>query len=108
MFKKRKEVYKFTGRSHSIKGIVSAVIGCISVVSLLVLFIFSGIYKGNGSIFLGAMGMLLFVLTVTGFILGVKACTEKEIYYTAPIAGMAVNGILSILLFILYITGLFI
>ncbi|SHO50584.1 DUF6142 family protein [Anaerocolumna xylanovorans] len=108
MFKKRKEVYKFTGRSHSVKGIISAVIGCISILSLLVLFILSGIYKGNGPIALGAAGMLVFLLTVTGFVLGVKACMEKEIYYTAPIAGMAVNGILSITLFILYVMGMFV
>lgn len=108
MFRKRKEVYKFTGRSHSVKGIISAVIGCISILSLLVLFILSGIYKGNGPIALGAVGMLVFFLAVAGFVLGVKACTEKEIYYTAPISGMAVNGILSITLFVLYIMGIFI
>jgi purine-nucleoside phosphorylase len=108
MFKIRKETYKFTGRSHSIKGIVSAVTGGVGVVSILVLFILSGVYRGNGSILFGAGGMLLFALTVTGFILGVKACTEKEIYYTAPITGMVTNGILSIMLFILYIMGLFI
>lgn len=107
MFKKRKDVFKFTGRSHSVKGIAAAVIGGIGVISLLVLFILSSVYRGDGSILLGAAGMIVFALTITGFILGVRACTEKEIYYTAPITGMVINGILSIVLFILYITGLF-
>ncbi len=107
MFKKRKDVFKFTGRSHSVKGIAAAVIGGIGVISLLVLFILSSVYRGEGSILLGAAGVIVFALTITGFILGVRACTEKEIYYTAPITGMVINGILSIVLFILYITGLF-
>lgn len=107
MLKKRKEVFKFTGRSHSVKGIAAAAIGGLGTAGLLVLFILSSVYRGEGSILLGAAGMVVFVLTITGFILGVRACMEKEIYYTAPITGMVINGILSIVLFILYITGLF-
>lgn len=107
MFNKRKEVFKFTVKSHSVKGIAAAALGCIGALGLLVLFVLSSVYRGNGSIILGAAGVIVFILTVTGFILGVRACTEKEIYYTAPIIGMVLNGILSIVLFILYITGLF-
>lgn len=105
--KRKKEVYKFTGRSHSIKGMASAVLGGIGGICLLVLFILSGIYRGNASIVFGAVGMVLFALAVTGFVLGAKACLEKEIYYTAPVTGMAVNGILSVALLVLYITGIF-
>lgn len=108
MRRKRKEVFKFTGRSHSVKGMISAITSGICGVGLVSLFIISSIYKGDGAIALGAVGMLLFILSVAGFVLGVKSCLQKEIYYTAPIIGMAVNGILSVVLFILYIMGIFV
>lgn len=107
MFKTRKDSYKFTGKSHSIKGMVSTVIGGVSFVGLLTLFILSGVHKGNGSIIFGIAGMILFVLSFTGFVVGVRSCLEKEIYYTAPITGMSINGILTIILFILYVMGIF-
>lgn len=107
MFKTRKDSYKFTGKSHSVKGMVSTVIGGVSIAGLLTLFIVSGIYKGNGSIIFGIAGMILFILCFIGFVVGVRACMEKEIYYTAPITGMSINGILTITLFILYVMGIF-
>ena len=108
MFKHKKEIFKFSGRSHSVKGIISVVMGSFSLIALLALSIISSLSKGNGGLIIGILGMLLFVITVAGFILGIKACREKEIYYTAPVTGMVINGFLSIFFFILYMVGVII
>lgn len=104
----KKEIFKFSGRSHSVKGLMSVIIGSVSLITLIVLSIISSLSKGNGGLIIGVIGILLFVFTIVGFILGIKGCREKEIYYTAPIVGMVMNGFLSILFFALYMVGLII
>jgi hypothetical protein len=108
MFKHKKEIFKFSGRSHSLKGFISVIIGSISLITLIVLSVISSLSSGKGGLILGVIGMLLFVFTLVGFVLGIKGCKEKEIYYTAPIVGMVMNGFLSILFFVLYMVGLII
>jgi hypothetical protein len=50
--------------------------------------------------------MFLCGFTVAGFILGIKACREKEVYYNAPVAGLVLNGILSTVYLVLYMVGI--
>lgn len=106
MFRRKKDSFKFSGRSHSVKGIISIIIGCISLITFIVISFISSLSGGNGDLVLGAIGLLVFALTVAGFVLGVKSCKEKEIFYTAPIVGLTLNGILSVIYFILYLIGL--
>lgn len=106
MFKRKKEVFKFTGRSHSVKGLISLVIAIVTLLTFFVISVVSSFSKGNGGLILGVIGILLFILSTTGFILGIKACKEKEIFYKAPVTGMVINGLLSILFFILYMVGI--
>ncbi len=108
MFKRKKDVFKFTDRSHSVRGLISIIAGGISLVTLLVLSVISSFSKGNGGLIIGVIGMLSFAISVAGFILGIKGCREKEIYYTAPITGMVLNGFLSIIFFVLYMMGIII
>jgi uncharacterized protein DUF6142 len=51
---------------------------------------------------------VLFILSIVGFVLGVKGYKEKEIYYQAPILGLLINGLLLVFLIILYFMGLYI
>ena len=107
MFKIRRDTHKFTGRSHSVRGMISLAMGGVSALCLTVLFILSGVHDGKGSLIFGVAGLFLLALSVAGFLLGMKACEEQDIYYTAPVTGMVISGVLSIILFILYVTGLF-
>lgn len=106
MFKRKKGAVKFTDRVHSIKGIISLCMGLVSVISFIALAYMSSLTKGNGSMLLGFAGVALFFLSLVGFYLGIKSCKEKEIYYTAPVAGLIVNGTCAILYFTLYIIGI--
>jgi hypothetical protein len=106
MFKRKKEAVIFTDRVHSIKGIISLCMGLISGISFMVLAYVSSLSQGNGSMLLGFAGMTLFFLSLVGFYLGFNSCKEKEIYYTAPVAGVFVNGVCIIVYFTLYIIGI--
>ncbi|BCJ93449.1 hypothetical protein acsn021_10180 [Anaerocolumna cellulosilytica] len=107
MLKHKKEIFKFSGRSHSVKGIVSVILGTASLLFFILLAVISSISHGNGGMAIGILGIILLVVSISGFILGIKACIEKEIYYTAPIIGMVMNGLLFLGLFLLYIVGIF-
>ena len=104
MLRKRTS-YKFMGRSHSRNGVVSMLIGLVCITTFLSLVIISGVQLWAGSMLLGVVGMVTFVISIFGFILGVKSFQEKDIYYVAPVVGLGSNGIIMITLFCLYIVG---
>jgi len=109
MFKKikrKRDAFKFSGRKHSVKGMISSILGIITCISLLILSYISSLTAGKGSLLLGVIGMALFGISILGLVLGVKGCKEKEIYFTAPIIGLALNGISSIVYFTLYMVGI--
>ncbi|NLP34043.1 MAG: hypothetical protein GX359_02490 [Clostridiales bacterium] len=106
MWKRERETLRFSGRSHSKRGIWSAVIGIGIVIGFFTLSILSSNSHGNGGIFLGIIGILLFCFAIYGFRLSYKAFKEKDIFYHFPIIGCGLNGIMIIVLMILYILGL--
>lgn len=103
--KKKKEIFKFSGRTHSIRGMISVILGTFSALSLVTLMIISSLSGGNGGSWLGFLGFLLAALAFVGFILGIQACKDKEIYYVAPITGIIVNGFIWVILIVLYLVG---
>lgn len=105
--KRKKDSFIFSGRSHSVKGIISVILAATSLSSIIFSSIISSISHGNGGIFLGVIGVLALFISLAGFILGIKGSLEKEVYYTVPIVGMIVNGVLFLFYFVLYIVGIF-
>ena len=96
----------FSGRRHTKTGIFSTVIGIVVIAGFLTLSIISGMSHGNGGFILGVLGILLFALAVYGLVLSYKAFKKKDIFYRFPIAGAALNGLMTIFLLIMYILGL--
>ncbi len=105
-FKRNKEMIHFSGRRHTKLGICSMIIGIISILGLLAASILSGLNHGKGGIVLGFTGIGLFALSLCGFILSYKAFKKKDIFYRFPIIGAVLNGIMTIVLLIVYILGI--
>lgn len=105
LLKKNKDMIHFSGRRHTRLGIISAIIGVAVVLGFLVISILSGMRKGNGGLVLGIIGIGLFGLAVFGFVLSYKAFKEKDIFYRFPLIGTILNGLMTILLLIIYILG---
>ena len=87
--------------------ILSALIGILVVLGFITVSIVSGINKGEGGLLLGIIGILLFVFAVFGFVLSYKEMKKRDIYYRFPMIGIITNGIMLILLVIIYILGLY-
>mgnify|MGYP000951469839 FL=1 len=105
-FVKKKETIQFSGRRHTRLGILSAVIGIVSVIGFIIVSIVSGINGGEGGLIIGIAGILLFALSLLGFIMSYKALKQKDIFYRFPMTGLVVNGIMMIVYVILYVMGI--
>jgi hypothetical protein len=75
------------------------------ILGFLTISIISGLARGNGGLILGVIGLILFGLSVFGFILSYKSFKKKDIFFRFPIIGAVLNGFMTILLFIIYILG---
>lgn len=103
-FRKRK--IQFTDRSHPFWGIVSAIIGIVSVVIMLSLFIGSGTQGGTAGISYGVLGTLNMMGSLVGFILGIRCYQKEDFYHLYPNIGVALNAIVTLLYMVLYGIGM--
>lgn len=101
----KKGTYKFKGRVHSKRGIISMLLAITALIVFLIISFISGKNGGNGGTWIGVVGLFCTLGAVIGFILSIKSFREKDIYLTAPIIGIGLNGILVIVFFSLYIVG---
>lgn len=106
LFRRNKEMIHFSGRRHTKTGIASAIIGILVVIGFLVICILSGLAGGKGGLVIGIIGLLLFAASVTGFVLSYKAFKKKDIFYSFPIIGAVLNGLMIIFLLIIYLLGI--
>ena len=105
LLKRNKEIH-FSGRRHTRMGILSTVIGAVVVLGFITLSLISGFAGGQGSILLGVMGILLFGLSIVGFVLSYRSYQKKDIFYRFPIIGSILNGTMAITFMVLYIMGI--
>jgi hypothetical protein len=105
LFKKNRDMIKFSGRSHTKLGIISAVIGIAVVIGFITISIISGLMKGNGGFILGVIGICLLPLAIYGFYFSYQALKQKDIFFRFPIIGAVLNGLMAIVLLIIYVLG---
>jgi hypothetical protein len=77
------------------------------VIGFIALSIVSGINGGEAGLLIGIGGILLFFLSIFGFVLSYKELKQRDIYYRFPMMGIFTNGIMLIVLMIIYIMGLY-
>lgn len=88
---KKRSGYIFTARKHPEKGIMSTILGAISVVSLGVAVYLTYQNGGNAAPQYGAVAVLVMVFALAGLILGVLSRMEKDNYYLFPYLGIGLN-----------------
>lgn len=76
------------------------------VLGFVAISIISGIYGGEGGLLIGIAGIFLFVLSVFGFILSYRELKQRDIYYRFPMIGIISNGLMLVILMVIYILGL--
>lgn len=103
--KRRKKGIKFSDKSHATNGVVSTILGVISLILMLALVIISYIKKGEAGIYLGSIGLTAFVIAIVGLIRGIKSFGERERYYLFSKIGSIINAIILVLWIAIYVIG---
>lgn len=101
MFKKKG--YIFTNKEHSEKGIMSTVLGILSIITLTTAVYISYLQKGEISARCGAAAFLATLFMAAGLLLGIWSAAEKEKFRLFSVVGIILNilavGMLSLILF---------
>lgn len=97
--------YMFTDNRHPEKGIMSAVLGLISVAALVCAVFFS--YKNGGQALIqyAAGAFLAAIFSVAGLVLGIMSKFEKDIFKIFPNLGITLNSIAVIFVVFLLLLG---
>ena len=98
--------YRFYEKPHTKNGIFSAVLAGISVVLLLTDLIISFAYRGKGGIIIGGIGLIAFMLSLYGFIMGMRSFREKSVSNLYSIVGSIGCGVMGVVWLTLFLTGI--
>lgn len=107
LFQKReRDGMHFHSRRSSRKGIIGFCCAIFGIILFLVLCVVSAFAKGNAGTVVGVGGLCTMFLCGAAFVLSLQGLKERDVYIKLPFAGLVISGILFILLFCLYITGI--
>lgn len=93
--------YMFTDNRHPEKGIMSAILGVISVTALACAVVFS--YKNGGQALVqyAAATLLAAIFSVVGLVIGIMSKFEKDVFKLFPNIGIVLNS--GAVLFVIFI-----
>ncbi len=95
--------YIYTSKNHPPKGIMSTILGVISMISLFYAVYFTISHQGNALPRYGAAGLLITILSFVGLILGILSKSEPDRFYLFSYIGILVNVlVLASISFILF------
>ena len=103
----RTKGYIFTNKVHSQKGIMSTILGLLSLITLGTAVYFSYLHK-EPSVRYATAALLASVFMVTGLILGVLSLREQEKFWLFRILGIVMNVLSFITLSLILFAGAYI
>lgn len=96
----------FHGRKRSKTGVAGFAGSVACVVLFFVLCIISAAEKGKSGELIGVMGFLTMAGCGVSFYFSLKGLKEQDVYTKLPLAGLVISGVLFVVLFCLYVTGI--
>ena len=86
-----KKSFMFTNKEHTLKGIMSTILGMISIASLGYIIVNS--YRNDGQVPLqyGAVAFLTMLFAFAGIVLGVLSKSERDKFYFFSYLGIVLN-----------------
>lgn len=95
----------FTDNRHPEKGVMSAILGCISVTALVVSVVFTYRDGGQAQIRYAAAALVAAIFSVAGIILGIMSRFERDIFKLFPNLGIILNLLSIIFIVFLLVLG---
>lgn len=96
----------FTNKHHSTGGIISIVIGSVSLILLCTGIYLSYRERGNAGSYVGLIGALVFIFSAFGLVKGLLSFREKERFYICSVIGSIINGILWLVMVLVIAYGM--
>lgn len=108
MEKSRKKLknYKFTDKQHSTEGIISTILAAPALIFLISGIVISFQNKGNGSIVVGLLGFLAMVISVAGFIIGLKSFKKEDVFFLFSYIGIIINTVIWFVMLCVIMVGI--
>lgn len=101
----KKMMYSFAEKKNPVNGIISTIMGTVSLV-LVVAMIYTSYYmRGDAGIYAGAFGLSGMIFGLAGFIVGIISFSEKNIKYKYPKLGSVMSGIAFVIWLGLFLIG---
>lgn len=88
----KKMMYSFEEKKNSFNGIISTIMGSVSVFLMLAMIYTSYYNRGEAGIYAGAFGLSGLLFSFVGFIMGIKSFSEKNVKYKYPKIGSILCG----------------
>ena len=101
-----RERYMFTDNRHPEKGIMSAVLGALSVITLSLAVLFSYQNGGQALVQYAAAAFVAAIFSCIGLVLGIRSRFEKDIFKFFPNIGIVLNFLSVAFIVFLLILGL--
>ena len=98
--------YVFTDNRHPEKGIMSTILGCISVGSFVAAILLAYENGGQAELKYGVAAIVAAVFSVAGLCLGVMSRLEKDIYRLFPNLGIFLNSLGVVFTVVILVLGL--
>ena len=99
-----KRMYSFAEKKHSQRGLVSSILGGISLIIFLILAYVAYYMDGKGGAYLGSIGLMGVVFSFTGLFMGLLSFREQDTIYFFSKLGTILNGcVLALWIFIILI-----
>ena len=101
-FQPVRDRYMFTDNRHPEKGVMSAILGCISAGAIIAAVVFTYNDGGQAQLRYAAAVMVAACFSVAGIILGIMSRFERDIFKLFPNIGIILNSLsLAFIIFIL-------
>ena len=98
--------YMFTDNRHPEKGIMSAILGAVSVGALVAAVVFTYRDGGQAQIRYAAAALVAAIFSVVGLILGIMSRFERDIFKLFPNLGIVLNLLSIIFVVFILVLGL--
>lgn len=87
----KKTGFMFTSKKISYRGVMSSILGFLSLISIIVSVVISFLNRGNTPFRIGIAGIFALLMAITGLGLAIVGMTKTEEFQLFPRMGFAVN-----------------
>ena len=96
--------HKFSRKSHSVKAMISLMMGIFSITLYVTMIVLSFCNQGSGSMYLGSGGVLAFLIGFFSIFVSISSFREQNKY--CAIVSLMINILSCIVGIVLYVIGI--